>query len=67
MALQTAAIALLDRDDHSIVFSPGYQSVQEAPLQAGSELTKIFLRPENRWQINPKDVEAAIRKNTKYR
>ena len=66
VALQTAAIALLDRDDHSIVFSPGYQSVQEAPLQAGSELTKIFLRPENRWQINPKDVEAAIRKNTKY-
>ena len=37
VALQTAAIALLGRDDHSIVFSPGYQSVQEAPLQAGSE------------------------------
>ena len=30
-ALQTAAYAVLDADSHSIVFTPGYQSVVQAP------------------------------------
>jgi len=66
VALQTAASALLDKDCHSIVFAPSYQSVQEAPARAGSQLTRICLRPETNWQINPEAVEAALQKNTKY-
>ncbi len=66
VALQTAAIALLDDSSHSIVFTPGYQSVQVAPVHAGSMVSKIRLSPESRWQINPADVEAVIRENTKY-
>ncbi len=66
VALQTAAMALLDDTCHSIVFAPGYQSVQQAPLQAGSSVTTINLRPENNWQIDISEVAAAIRPNTKY-
>ena len=65
VALQTAAYALLDEHSHSIVFTPGYQSVQAAPLHAGSAITKIPLSPENGWQIDVADVEAAIQPNTK--
>ena len=66
VAVQTAALALLDESSHSITFTPGYQSVQEAPIHAGSEITKIPLYPEDKWQIDPKKVEAAIKPNTKY-
>lgn len=66
VALQTAANALLDENSHSIVFTPGYQSVQEAPVHAGSQVTRICLYPESGWQIDPSEVEAAIQKNTKY-
>ena len=66
VALQTAANALLDEGCHSIVFTPGYQSVQEAPIHAGSDVTRIPLYPESGWQIDPKAVEAAIQENTKY-
>lgn len=66
VALQTAAIALLDKDSHSIVFTPGYQSVLQAPLHAGSQVTEIPLFPQDNWQIDPNKVEAAIQTNTQY-
>lgn len=66
VALQTAAFALLDKSDHSIVFSPGYQSVLKSPFHAGSQLTEIALYPQTNWQIDPKLVDAAIGDNTKY-
>lgn len=66
VALQTAAYAVLDKDSHSIAFTPGYQSVQQAPEHAFSETTKIKLYARNQWQINPQDVEKAIRSNTRY-
>ena len=66
VALQTAALALLNSDSHSIVFTPGYQSVLQAPVHAGSQVTKVPLRPEENWQIDPRAVEAAIQTNTKY-
>jgi aspartate/methionine/tyrosine aminotransferase len=65
-ALQTAALALLDPSTHTIVFTPGYQSVQEAPLHAGSQLTRIQLTAASGWQIDPRAVEEAIRPNTRY-
>lgn len=66
VALQTAAIALLDKDSHSIVFSPSYQSVLCAPAHAGSQVTEVPLYPEDNWQIDLKAVKAAIQTNTKY-
>lgn len=66
VALQTAATALVDEDSHSIVFSPSYQSIQSAPLHAGSEVTTIQLKPESSWQINPQEVAESVRENTRY-
>ena len=66
VALQTAAYAVLDKDSHSIAFTPGYQSVQQAPEHVSSETTKIKLHAENQWQIDSLDVEKAIRRNTRY-
>jgi len=66
VALQTAAYAILDKNSHSIAFTPGYQSVQQAPEHALSETTKIKLYADNQWEINPQDVEKAIRSNTRY-
>jgi len=66
VALQTAAMAILDKNSHSIVFTPGYQSVQQAPVQTGSQITTIKLYAKDNWQIDPKKVEAAIQKNTRY-
>jgi aspartate/methionine/tyrosine aminotransferase len=56
----------LTRADHAIVFTPGYQSVQQAPLFAGADVTTIPLQAENGWQIQPDEVEAAMRSNTRY-
>ena len=64
VALQTAARAL--GTQHSITFTPGYQSVQEGPQQAGGSTTKLRLRPETCWQIDVSQVEAAIQENTRY-
>ena len=66
VALQTAARAILDESRHSIVFSPGYQSVLDAPMHEGGPTTTIHLRPEDGWQIDPAVVEASIRPDTKY-
>ncbi|MFT5707147.1 MAG: aspartate/methionine/tyrosine aminotransferase [Oceanospirillaceae bacterium] len=65
-AIQAAAYAVLDSGSHSIVFTPGYQSVQQAPKHALSETTKIKLYAKNQWQIDPADVEKAIKSNTRY-
>jgi len=66
VALQVAARAILDEDSHSIVFTPGYQSVQEAPRLEGYSTTTVRRRPEDGWQIDPAAVEASMRPNTKY-
>ena len=66
VALQTAARALCNGHTHSIVFDPAYQSTQEAPVHAGSQVTKISLKAADGWQINPADVEAAVKEHTRY-
>ncbi len=66
VALQTAAYAVLNKDSHSIVFTPGYQSVVQAPEHALSDTTRIKLYAKNQWQIDPKEVTQAIRSNTRY-
>lgn len=66
VALQTAAFAIIEENNHAIVFSPAYQSVQQAPLFAGADITVIALSAENNWQIDVSEVERAIKPNTKY-
>lgn len=66
VALQTAAFALLDPSCHAIVFTPCYQSTQEAPVHAGSQVTRLQLKAANNWQVDPKMVQEAIRPNTRY-
>jgi len=66
VALLTAALALTDSHTHSIVFSPAYQSTCEAPIHAGSQVSTITLKAVNGWQIDPREVRAAIRPATKY-
>jgi aspartate/methionine/tyrosine aminotransferase len=66
VAIQTAAYAVVGGDSHTIVFTPGYQSVQQAPDHALSRITKIKLYAQNNWQIEPNDVIAAIEQDTKY-
>ena len=56
VALQTAAFALTNSKTHSIVFTPSYQSCQETPLHAGSQLTRIHLYAKNNWEIDMKEV-----------
>jgi aspartate/methionine/tyrosine aminotransferase len=66
VALQTAAYAVVNKESHSIVFTPGYQSVQQAPVNAGSQVTTIKLYAKNNWKIDLEEVEAAIESHTKY-
>jgi len=66
VALQTVATALLNEKSHSIVFTPGYQSVQTAPFHSGSQVTTLSLEAANNWQIDLDTVETAIQENTKY-
>jgi aspartate/methionine/tyrosine aminotransferase len=66
VALQTAAYAVLDRDSHSIVFAPSYQSLQQAPKHATGKVTKIQLNAKSQWQIDPDEVVSAIESNTRY-
>jgi len=66
VALQTAAMALTSSHTHAITFDPAYQSTQEAPVHAGAQVTTITLRATNGWQVDPAEVRAAIRENTRY-
>jgi len=67
IALKTAAVVLAgDVASHAIVFTPGYQSVQEGPGHAGGQVTKIELSARDGWQIDLGEVEKAINENTRY-
>ena len=65
VAIQTVAFALLDKDSHAVVFTPSYQSCQEAPLHAGASVSKVRLTRENNWDIDVAALEDACRADTK--
>lgn len=65
VALQAAAFALLNAHTHAVVFDPAYQSTQEAPVHAGSQVTRVRLRADRGWQIDPHQVEEAMREHTR--
>lgn len=58
--------ALLHQGDHAIIVTPSYQSLEEGVRYAGGTVTRISLKPEEKWQVNVAAVEAAIQDNTKY-
>lgn len=67
VAIQTAALAFA-RNGHSIVFTPGYQSVVQSPEWASnsSGVTQLQRKASNNWQIDIAQVKEAIRPDTKY-
>jgi len=67
VAIQTASQAFAC-NCHSVVFVPGYQSTVESPEWAKNStgVTQIERKASNRWQIDMKQVRAAIREDTKY-
>ena len=65
VAIQTVAFALLDKESHAVVFTPSYQSCQEAPLHAGASVSKVRLTRENDWDIDLTALEDACRAETK--
>jgi aspartate/methionine/tyrosine aminotransferase len=60
-----SAQALLHEGDHVIIVTPSYQSLEEGAKLAGAEVTRVALSPDNKWQIDIKAIEAAIKPNTK--
>ena len=76
VAIQTVAFALLEAvtsstrgqetpRSHAVVFTPSYQSCQEAPLHAGAAVRKVQLTRANGWDIDLTDLEIACRADTK--
>ncbi len=61
-----SAQALLHSGDHSIVVTPSYQSIEEGAMLAGSEITRVALSPDDRWELDLEAVAAAIKANTRY-
>lgn len=60
-----ALSSLLTKDDHAIVLTPCYQSLAEIPEHVDAELTRVELLASNQWRIDLKNIENAIKPNTK--
>lgn len=66
VALATAAHALTNSHTHAIVFDPAYQSTQEAPVHAGSQVTTLSREAANGWQIDMQQIKAHIKPHTNF-
>jgi len=64
-ALNLAAIALLDPGDEMIIPTPCFVSYQAAAIMAGGVAVEVPCRMENNFDIDPKDIAAAITPRTK--
>lgn len=58
-------MALVNPGDEVIIPNPSYASYDLAVYLAGGKPVNVALRPENGFQLDPKDVEAAITDKTK--
>lgn len=56
--------ALLGPDDHAIITTPNYQSMETVPLSLCS-VTGVKLRPEHGWQLDMDEVRRAVRPSTR--
>jgi len=64
-ALYLAATALLDPGDEVIILTPCFVSYQAEVFLAGGVPVEVACRMENNFEVDPKDVEAAITPRTK--
>ncbi len=58
--------ALITSDDHVLVFTPCYESLQTIPESTGASVTAIPLSEENNWKIDLSLVRQSVRPNTKW-
>jgi len=56
---------LCEPEDHVIVLTPCYQSLQEIPKHKGCQITAIALSEQNSWRIEIEIIKQAIKPNTK--
>jgi aspartate/methionine/tyrosine aminotransferase len=56
---------LLGPGDHAIVIRPAYQSLAEVAHAAGADVTRVDLREAEDWRLDPDEVRAALRPNTR--
>ena len=56
---------LLGPGDHALVVRPAYQSLAEVARAAGAEVTRVDLREADGWRLDPDEVRAAMRPNTR--
>jgi aspartate/methionine/tyrosine aminotransferase len=52
---------LLEAGDHALVIRPAYQSLAEVARSTGADVSRVALRPENGWRLDPAEVRAALR------
>lgn len=55
---------LLGPDDHAVVITPNYQAAETVPL-ALCAVTGVALRADEDWALDPDEVRAALRPNTR--
>ena len=64
-ALNLAAIALLDPGDELIIPTPCFVTYQAAAIMAGGVAVEVPCRMENNFDVDPKEIAAAITPRTK--
>lgn len=57
--------SLLNKGDDVIAVVPAYQQHYSVPKSLGANVNFVFLREENKWQINLHDIEKAISGRTR--
>lgn len=57
--------SLLEKGDEVLVVAPTYQQHYSLPKALGAKVNLVFLKEENRWQLNFKDLENSITTRTK--
>ena len=65
-AIYIAVNVLLDKNDHAVVVTPNYQSVETIALSI-CEVTGVRLHPETSWSLDVDEFERALRPNTRAR
>lgn len=63
-AIYASFHALLDADDHAIVITPNYQSLESVAMSR-CDVTGVALDAENDWALDVQNVRDALRPNTK--
>ena len=57
--------SLISKEDHVIVVSPSYQSLETLPQVLGAEITFIHLQSANKWKLSFDQIQSAWRASTK--